>query len=157
MYRRGDFNTSDSFIKEANLSFDQNFRFNFKDLNLITRDLKNHNLETLIEWCNKYQALLDNMKSKLQFECTKLSYVLMIYNPNVSVNQCVEFSKKHFARHLQQNKTFDEVSKLMTLLIFKTNMSKCPYKDLNIEALWNKVTSMFINDCCAILSMLYVY
>lgn len=92
------------------------------------------------------------MKSKLQFECTKLSYVLMVHNPNSTVNQCVEFSQKNFGYHLKQKGNFEEISKLMTLLIFKPNITKCPYKEFNIDGLWNKVTSMFINDCCAILS-----
>lgn len=31
-------------------------------------------------------------------------------------------------------------------------MENCPYPEFNEEALWNKVTAMFINNCCTILS-----
>ena len=72
LYRRGDFNTADSFIKESKIPFDQNFRFIFNDLNLVTKDLKEKNVETLIEWCTKNKNLLKNINSSLHFESLKL-------------------------------------------------------------------------------------
>jgi hypothetical protein len=72
LYRRGDFNTADSLIKESNIPFDQNFRFIFNDLNLVTRDLKEKNVESLIEWCVKNKTLLQNINSSLHFESLKL-------------------------------------------------------------------------------------
>jgi hypothetical protein len=72
LYRRGDFSTADSLIKESKIPFDQNFRFIFKDLNLVTKDLKEKNLDTLLEWCERYKNLLENIKSSLQFETLKL-------------------------------------------------------------------------------------
>lgn len=78
LYRRGDFNTADSFIKESQLEFDQNFRFIFNDLNVVTKDLKDKNIDTLIDWCVKYKSLLDNMKSSLHFESLKLKVSIYI-------------------------------------------------------------------------------
>jgi len=43
----------------------------------------------------------------------------------------------------------------MTLLIFKGNMNDCPYSEFDEEVLWNRVTNMFINDCCTILSKIF--
>jgi hypothetical protein len=64
----------------------------------------------------------------------------------------VEYSKKHFKEYINDKKYFDQISKIMTLLIFKGNMNECPYSEFDETILWNKVTNMFINDCCTILS-----
>lgn len=72
LYRRGDFNTADSLIKESLIPFQQNFRFIFNDLNVVTRDLKEKNVDSLIEWCVKYKNLLQKFKSGLHFESLKL-------------------------------------------------------------------------------------
>ena len=154
LYRRGDFKTSDSLIKEANLNFDSDFRSKFKDLNIITRNLKNRNISTLNDWCLKYKALLDNMKSKLPFECVKLQYLLLLSNNDIPLSECVSYSKKNFKPFLENPLYYDEISKLMTHLLFRNNpISKCPYKKINMDDLWNKVSSMFISDCCTILTL----
>lgn len=154
LYRRGDFKTSDSLIKEANLDFSSSFRFIFKDLNLITRDLKNHIIETLSEWCVKYKTLLDNMKSRLPFECLKLQYILKLNDKSILTKDCVIYCKKEFQQYLTNHNYYDEISKLMTLLIFRNNpISKCPYKEYEVNDLWNKVSTLFINDCCTILNL----
>ena len=78
LYRRGDFKTADSLIKESQIYFEQNFRFIFNDLNIVTRDLKDNNIDTLIEWCIKNKILLDNMNSTLHFEALKLKVNYLI-------------------------------------------------------------------------------
>ena len=72
LYRRGDFKTADSLIAESKLEFDQNFRVLYTDLNEVTHELKNKNIDKLIEWCDKHRKLLDNIKSNLHFESLKL-------------------------------------------------------------------------------------
>jgi hypothetical protein len=46
---------------------------------MVTKDLKSKNIDTLIEWCVKYKALLDNMKSNLHFEALKLNVSHILY------------------------------------------------------------------------------
>ncbi len=72
LYRRGDFNTADSLVKESGIFFDQNFRYLFNDLNFITSDLKNKDIESLLLWTSKNKNLLENIKSNLHFEALKL-------------------------------------------------------------------------------------
>ena len=155
LYRRGDFSTADSLIKESGIPFDQNFRFIFNDLNMVTKDLKNKNIDTLINWCSKYKSILDNIKSSLQFESLKLKYIL-IFKTKPS-HECVEYSKKYFQEYISDPKYFEQISKIMTLLIFKGNMNNCPYSEFDEDVLWNKVTNMFINDCCKILGNYFIF
>jgi hypothetical protein len=155
LYRRGDFSTADSLIKESKIPFDQNFRFIFNDLNTITRDLKSKNIETLIEWCVKYKAHLEKNRSSLHFESLKLKFILVFKTQPAS--SCVEYSKKFFQDYINDQKYFDQISKLLTLLIFKGNMKSCPYTEFDEEILWNKITNMFINDCCTILGNLSLF
>ena len=72
MYRRGDFKTGDSLIAESKISFDQNFRVLYSDLNIITMELKNKNIDMLIDWCQNQKKLLENIESNLHFEALKL-------------------------------------------------------------------------------------
>ena len=154
LYRRGDFETSDALIKDANLNFDQNYKFVFQDLNLITRDLKDHNIKTLHDWCLKYKTYLESIKSNLFFEVLKLEYILMLNDNEKSLKECVQFAKKEFAQFMTNKEHYLEISKLMTLLIFRNNeVSKSPYTEYNdIDNLWKKVSDIFINNCCTYLS-----
>lgn len=78
LYRRGNFKTADSLLEESGVQFNQNFRFIFNDLNIISCDLRNRKLESLIKWCKKHEKNLMQMKSKLQFETLKL-YVTVYF------------------------------------------------------------------------------
>jgi hypothetical protein len=82
LYRRGDFKTADSFIQESGMTYDEKFKYIFNDLNEITKDLKEKQLESLLSWCEKYKNFLDNMKSSLHFEALKLkvTYYKIVYN-----------------------------------------------------------------------------
>jgi hypothetical protein len=64
------------------MTFDEKFKYIFNDLNEITKNLKEKQLETLLSWCDKYKNLLDGMKSSLHFEALKLKvkYDNIVYN-----------------------------------------------------------------------------
>jgi hypothetical protein len=148
-------------IKESNIAFDQNFRYIFNDLNLITNDLKKKNIDSLIDWCLKYKSLLDDMKSTIHFEAIKLkvsialtSQFILLFKTQPS-SECVEYSKKFFQGFISEQKYFEQISKIMTLLIFKGNMENCPYTEFNEDYLWTKITNMFISNCCTILSKFF--
>jgi hypothetical protein len=124
---------------------------------LVTKDLKDKKIDTLIDWCYKYKALLDDIKSTLHFESLKLKVRYFLFKfillfKTKPTHECVEYSKKYFQDFINEKKYFDQISKIMTLLIFKGNMQNCPYNEFNEENLWNKITNQFINDCCNILS-----
>ena len=70
--------------------------------------------------------------------------------------ECVEFSKKAFSEFISIPKFNESISKMMTMLMFKDNPQLCPYTEFNEINLWNKVTNTFINDCCTILSILFI-
>ena len=75
LYRKGDFKTADALIKDSKIQFDQNFRYIFSDLNVISTDLKDRNLESVVEWCKKHKDKLEKLKSPLPFETLKLSVI----------------------------------------------------------------------------------
>ena len=77
---------------------------------------------------------------------------MLIINTS-SPQESVEYSRESFKDYVNDKKYIDSVSKMMTYLMFKEKMLTSPYTDLNEDYLWNKVTNMFINDCCTILSM----
>ena len=53
-------------------------------------------------------------------------------------NECVEFSKKHFQEYINNLKYFDQISKIMTLLIFKGDKNSMIYQEYDEELLWKK-------------------
>jgi len=154
LYRRGDFLSADSLIKEAKLNFDDKDKLIFQDLNIITKDLRNKKIEPLHNWCEKYKSYLENEKSNLFFETIKLEYLLMINDPNKSNSEIINFAKLNFKKFMNKNETFNEISKLMTLIIFRNNkVSKNPYREYDINDLWKKITTLFTNNCCTYLKL----
>jgi hypothetical protein len=152
LYRHGDFRTADSLIKESQIKFDQKyFRNIFNDLNIITKDLKEKNIDSLIEWCIRYKDSLDKMNSSLHFDALVLKYMLIFKTGSNS--ECVEFCKRYFQSFMGEKKYLDRVSRVMTLLMFHNNMENCPYTEFEEDVLWEKIRKDFMNDCCTILSI----
>jgi len=80
-------------IAESKLDFDQNFRVLYSDLNEITYELKNKNIDKLIEWCQNQKYLLENIKSNLHFEALRLKvkFIFIIQNLKISNSQIINF------------------------------------------------------------------
>ena len=78
----------------------------------------------------------------------------MLNDNEKSLKECVQFAKKEFAQFMTNKEHYLEISKLMTLLIFRKNeVSKSPYTEYNnIDNLWKKVSDIFTNNCCTYLS-----
>jgi hypothetical protein len=154
LYRRGDFLSANSLIKEAKLNFEEKDKLIFQDLNIITKELRNKKIEPLHNWCEKYKSYLENEKSNLFFETIKLEYLLMINDPNKTNSEIINFAKQNFKKFMNKNETFNEISKLMTLIIFRNNkISKNPYREYDINDLWKKITTLFTNNCCTYLKL----
>lgn len=128
----------------------------FSDLNTITSELRKRNIDVLIEWCEKHLDCLKKIHSILHFDSLKLKFISMFRTH--SSNECVDYSKKIFKSYINDPKYFDQISKLMTLLIFKDNISNSPYNEYNEEMLWKQILTNFVNDCCSLLcNYNYIY
>lgn len=66
---------------------------------------------------------------------------------------CVEYSKKYFKEFLSNPIYNEQIRKLLTLLVYKNNLSQSPYPEFKVDTLWIRITNLFINDCCNILSI----
>ncbi len=77
LYRKGNFKTADSLIKESKIDFNEHYRRLYKDLNIITQDLKNNKLESLNEWINKNKAILETLNSSIEFDFAMLNFILL--------------------------------------------------------------------------------
>jgi len=78
----------------------------------------------------------------------------MINDPNKTNSEIINFAKLNFKKFMNKNETFNEISKLMTLIIFRNNkVSKNPYREYDINDLWKKITTLFTNNCCTYLKL----
>ena len=78
----------------------------------------------------------------------------MINDPTKTNSEIINFAKQNFKKFMNKNETFNEISKLMTLIIFRNNkVSKNPYREYDINDLWKKITTLFTNNCCTYLKL----
>ena len=104
---------------------------------------------------NKSKGENEILKNNIYFECVKYNYILLVQDNSKSVQDCVEFSRKHFKPFIFNKICLDEISKLMSrLLLRKTNKDedeknielKFPNKfdKIDLEKGWDYIKNLFI-------------
>jgi hypothetical protein len=125
LYRKGNFQTADSLIIESKVNVDDNLKHLFQDLQLITKELKEYNIEPLNNWCIKHKDELNKIDSDLPFSITKYKFFEILYDENLSQFDVINKCKFIFKELLSQTKYVNKISELMSLvLIRKVGISK---------------------------------
>ena len=143
LIRKGNVKTVQRFIEESKLELDALTKdiMIFQEYYDIIKDLNNNKIKKLYDWCTKNKdILLKNTgnvityKSKdksieenkdIYFECVKYNYILLLEDETKSMEDCVEYTRKHFKPFINNKNYLKEISKLMTKLLFrKTSKDK---------------------------------
>jgi hypothetical protein len=146
----------------------------FKEYYEIINDLDNHKINKLYEWCIKNKSILlkdideicnnkkkeeENKKENknIYFECVKYNYILLLEDSTKSVQDCVEFSRKHFKPFISNKNCLNEISKLMSRLLFRNNKKEeeneknseikieNKYNKIDLEKGWDYIKNLFID------------
>ena len=173
LIRKGNAKTVQKFIEESKLELSKLTKeiVLFQEYYDIINDLNNHKINKLYDWCIKNKEILlknleeistnkskgenEILKNNIYFECVKYNYILLVQDNSKSVQDCVEFSRKHFKPFISNKICLDEISKLMSrLLLRKTNKDedeknielKFPDKfdKIDLEKGWDYIKNLFI-------------
>ena len=136
LIRKGNAKTVQRYLEESKLELDTLTKdlMIFQEYYDIINDLNNNKIKKLYDWCTKNRDILlknsenvkgnkgkdENMENKdIYFECVKYSYNLLLEDDSKTVEECVEFTRKHFKPFISDKNYKKEISKLMTKLLFK--------------------------------------
>ena len=157
----------------------------FQEYYDIVKDLDNKKINKLYDWCIKNKEILlkdideinisnNNSKDKnkgnnekkekenegvgknIYFECVKYNYLLYVEDNSKSIQDCVEFSRKHFKPFISNKNCLKEISQLMSRLLYKkikkdekeikTEVKiENKYNEIDIEKGWDYIKNLFID------------
>ena len=176
LIRKGNVNTAQKYIEESKLDSSQLSKdiMIFQEYYDIINDLDNHKISKLYEWCIKNKFILlknideicnnekkeeENEKENknIYFECVKYNYILLLEDSTKTVQDCVEFSRKHFKPFISNKNCLNEISKLMSRLLFKNikkeeneknseiKIENNKYSKIDLEKGWDFIKNLFID------------
>ena len=136
LIRKGNGKTVQRYLEESKLELDTLNKdiLIFQEYYDIINDLNDNKIKKLYDWCTKNRDILlknienknenknkdENMENKdIYFECVKYRYNLLLEDDSKTVEDCVEFTRKHFKPFIADKNYIKEISKLMTKLLFK--------------------------------------
>lgn len=172
LIRKGNVKTAQKYIEESKLDLSPLNKdiIIFQEYYDIINDLNNHKINKLYDWCIKNKAILlknideininkkkeeenENENKNIYFECVKYNYIILLEDSTKTVQDCVEFSRKHFKPFISNKNCLNEISQLMSRLLFrKTNNEKNSelkfenkYSKIDIEKGWDFIKNLFID------------
>ena len=175
LIRKGNVKTAQKYIEESKLDLSPLNKdiIIFQEYYDIINDLNNHKINKLYDWCIKNKAILlknideininkkkeeenENENKNIYFECVKYNYIILLEDSTKTVQDRVEFSRKHFKPFISNKNCLNEISQLMSRLLFrKTNNEKNEknselkfenkYSKIDIEKGWDFIKNLFID------------
>ena len=149
LIRKGNAKTVQRYLEESKLEIDKLTKdiMIFQEYYDIINDLNDNKIKKLYDWCTKNRDILlkntenmngnkaknESMENKdIYFECVKYSYNLLLEDESKTIEDCVEFTRKHFKPFIRDKNYIKEISKLMAKLLFrKTEKEK---SEINTES-----------------------
>jgi hypothetical protein len=132
--RTGQFDTADTFAKEANINSDKSV---FVEMHSIL-DAMDTSLDPCLNWCLKNQDV-KGVKD-LQFQLHKANFISFLQSNQLKV--ALEYAKSHFNSYSDSN--LKEIQQLMTSILFK-NKNKYNY---DISQIKSDIKYLFSNLFC---------
>ena len=173
LIRKGNVKTAEKYIEESKIDLSplQKDLMIFKEYYDIINDLNNRQTNKLYDWCiknkevllknieeintNKYKEEKEKIEKNIYFECVKYNYILYLEDKSKTVQDCVEFSRNHFKPFIKNKICLNEISKLMSRLLYKKltkeeiekNHEKIEnkYNGMDIEKGWDYIKELFID------------
>ena len=173
LIRKGNVKTAEKYIEESKMDLSpltKDLKI-FQEYYDIINDLNNKKIEKLNDWCVKNKEILlnniedaninknkeekENIEKNIYFECVKYNYILYLEDDTKTIQDCVEFSRKQFKPFIKNKICLNEISKLMSRLLFRklnkednsNNSQKIEskYSKIDIEKGWDYIKELFID------------
>ena len=73
-YRTGNYQAGETFSKEATIGLTEEFKNQFRELNLILQEIKDKKVDLALKWAKAQQVSLEKVGSDLLFELHKTQF-----------------------------------------------------------------------------------
>lgn len=133
----------------------------FSEMYTILSHLKDHNLESAIEWARINSAALDAKGSTLEFELSKLQFVWLFKGPSFNGLPddarnghlgALAYARAHFARF--QVRHLREIQQLCAAMVYSPNLGASPYSHIfEIDSAFEDVALSFTREFCSLLGL----
>lgn len=143
-YRRGDFDSADTLIKEAGLAVDGALKEPYIRLSGLMESLRAGDIQPSLSWARENKDKLKDDGHRLEFELCRLRYLMLLQQQ--SPNKALVFAQKHFPSFT--GAFGNEVQTLMGCLAYANRLSQnSPYQSY--------VSTDFLSAACSKLSAAY--
>ncbi|GAB5589411.1 hypothetical protein Unana1_04311 [Umbelopsis nana] len=153
--RQGQFQLSESFIKEAGMTDDEEIgtsaselKSKFKEMYDIMQELDKGITDGAIKWASEHHGELHKRGSSLEFQLHRLRFIKLLESNKM---EALYYGRTHFDEFADRH--MSEIRRLMTSLIYHNKLSQSPYADLVSEQDWSGIGNAFQRDFCALLNM----
>ena len=148
LLRMGHFDAAVSLSKESGVSKLVDIDL-FSETQEIERELRNHNTEPCLAWCQSNKSKLRKLNSNLEYNLRLQQFVEF-----VRIGQhceAIQHARKYFTQ--VEESFLTEVQRAMGLLAFPTDSSYPRYQDLLSEIRWEELITKFRLDNYSLLHM----
>jgi len=148
MLRKGQVDTVERFIEEADINMDDGDKEPFIELHNILNQCKNRNLEPALAWALGHQTELAAKGSSLEFKLHKLKFINLLRDD--CHKEALQYSKI-FSKFRHHSK---EIQRLMCCFAFvKQGLTESPYCDLFDQVHWLDICDHIAKDACSLLGL----
>ncbi|ODV89509.1 hypothetical protein CANCADRAFT_4124 [Tortispora caseinolytica NRRL Y-17796] len=154
LIRQGDFDTAKILCKEAHISIPKSTVDSFKRMYLIVNDIRQHKVDSAVEWATANREKLQQLYSRLEFELHAMQFVNLLSQPSRpdGSEPALDYARKNFPRFAAD--CMPEISKLTGAFMYRSRLNSSPYHDLfTSEKTWDNLEQLFIKDFCSIMSL----
>lgn len=153
--REGRICIADTFIEESGVEVSQELRENFLVLVSVVQAIDSGDLGPAIEWIYKYQSLIDESKSYLDFHLYRARYIQILTRPiaygsdwKYNVMEAQEFAKKYLSKFVRTH--YKNLQELACAMLYVPDIDSSPYASLAHPSLYSSVRSLFVKEFCRI-------
>ncbi|CAM0140916.1 hypothetical protein VKS41_003592 [Umbelopsis sp. WA50703] len=153
--RQGQFELSESFIREAGMTDDEEIgtstsqlKEQFREMHDIMKELKAGNTDAAIKWATEHHDGLQKRGSSLEFQLHRLKFIKLL---GINKMEALYYGRTHFDEFADRH--MSEIRRLMTSLIYHNKLSDSPYADFMSTQDWVGIKDTFQRDFCALLDM----
>jgi len=133
----------------------------FADMYSILNQLQQRNLHPAIEWARANSEELDRRGSNLEFELSKLQYLWLFQGAEINglpddmnngLSGAIAYARHYFPSFPSRHTS--EVQKLITAVLYRTNLASSPYfKVFDSATAWSEVSTSFTREFCFLLGL----
>ena len=157
LFISGKFDVGEKFCEESGIHLEEDFKNNFRILDLILTEINDKKLDMVFKWISENESRLKIAESDVPFLAHKVYFCSLLKEAQAKgqgeeqsefLSEMTEYAKKIFPKFFASNRS--QISKLLGSFIFINDIENSKYHDLVSDLQWDHLTQNFVRDFCRI-------